>query len=121
MGIKDWVNVNTQPLDLISSWETLNSVREVLQFVDPTTDEMRLSEYKYVIHETNRFMQKIRKDMLKIDDPEAAIKYLQTIVPAPANTITTRGHIMFQKFKQRWVATSCYDIEKLIDGKDNDE
>ena len=105
--LANWADENTRHLDLVASWETLLSVYDVLQFIDPINDEIRLSEFKWIIGEINKFLTRMKSGLDKTSGVDAAVEYLKRYADTKDTTsIKARRELAYNKLKQRWVMQS---------------
>lgn len=107
--LAEFIERETERIDVVASWERLVNIYDQLSFVDPLTDQMRVSEFCSVVKEINRFLTNMRKTLSKATSISAAMKTLEKAYE-PSNSISTREQIAYQKLKQQWIA-SC--ISKL--------
>jgi hypothetical protein len=112
--LENWIDQETRHLDLVASWETLLNVYEVLSFLDPINDEIRLTEFKDIIAETNKFLSRMRKGMKTIKDLDSAIEFLKKQADTKdVNQIKTRSTLAYNKLRQRWVVQSITQLTGL--------
>lgn len=105
--LAEWADREFRHLDLIASWETLLAVYDALNFIGPDNDEARLSEFKTVITELNKFLTRMKNGLAKTKDIESAVEYLsQHASTADMNQVRTRPSIAYNKLKQQWIAQS---------------
>lgn len=105
--LAEWAEKECRHLDLIASWEVLLSVYDMLGFIGPDTDDERLSEFKIVIGETNKFLTRMRKGLTSATDIDSAVEFLHRHVnTADMNAVQTRSAIAYNKLKQRWIGQS---------------
>ena len=74
--LAEWAEAECRHLDLIASWETLLAAYDALGFDGPDNDEQRLSEFKIVITETNKFLTRMRNGLAKTKSIDDAIEFL---------------------------------------------
>lgn len=102
--LSEWAKEECRHLDLIASWETLMNVYETLGFIGPKTDEERLTEFKVIIGELNKFLTRMKNGLDRTSSIEGAIEFLQGhINTADMNTVKNRQGIAYNKLKQRWI------------------
>lgn len=94
-------------VDLVASWETLVDVYESLAFLGPDNDDVRLTEFKAIVTEMNKFLTRMRNGLSKTKDVEGAIEFLSGHAnTADMNQVRSRPNIAYNKLKQRWIAQS---------------
>jgi hypothetical protein len=105
--LADWADRECRHLDLIASWEILFSTYEALGFKDQITDEVRLTEFKTVIGELNKFLTRMRNGLMKTKDIDGAVAYLtQHANTADMNNVKGRASVAYNKLKQQWIGQS---------------
>lgn len=103
-SLHDWVNRETQHVDVIASWESLCDTYDTLRFSDPLSDSERLEEYKWIVHHMNSFLSKTRSRLMTCHDKEAMIEVLTIILkPAGKMVLNDRRTLAFQKLRQQWI------------------
>lgn len=108
------IDSTTLPLDLVASWETLCDTYDTLRFSDDLTDTQRLEEYKWIIHQMNKFLTGIRKKLLTSQSHEAALDLLRnTMIPKGDPNITDRKAFVYQKLRQQWILTESQMIYEM--------
>jgi hypothetical protein len=112
--LAEWAERECRHLDLIASWEILLSVYEVLGFDGPGNDEQRLTEFKTVITELNKFLTRMRNGLAKTKDIDAAIEFLAGAAnTSDLNAVKTRASVAYNKLKQRWVMQSIAVLQTM--------
>jgi hypothetical protein len=102
--LADWADKECRHLDLIASWEILVSAYDYLGFRDELSDELRLSEFKYVIGEMNKFLTRMRNGLMKTKDIDGAIAFLTHHAnTADMGNVDGRPSVAYNKLKQRWI------------------
>lgn len=121
--LAEWAEHECRHLDLIASWETLLSVYETLGFQGPDSDEMRLTEFKAVITETNKFLTRMKNGLSRTTDINDAIEFLSAHAnTSDMNGVRTRPNIAYNKLKQRWITQSvsvlmAYVVDDIEEGE----
>lgn len=121
--LAEWAERECRHLDLIASWETLLSVYETLGFQGPDSDEMRLTEFKAVITETNKFLTRMKNGLARTTDINDAIEFLSAHAnTSDMNGVRTRPNIAYNKLKQRWITQSisvlmAYVVDDIEEGE----
>ena len=106
-----WSENETRHLDLVASWEAMLSIYDQLGFQDTLTDSLRLTEYKWIITEINKFLTRTRTALHKTRTLQDAIDYLQSqLNTRDTNMIKERQQLAFQKLRQQWVLTSIHTL-----------
>lgn len=116
-NLDDWVDRQTQQIDLIASWEVLISVYSEMGFTDRMDDTTRIAEFKSVIQEMNKFMTRTRKGLGSVRDIEDAIDYLKTLIDTQGS-VASRQSLVYQKLRQRWVLAA---VRELVDALEKEE
>lgn len=112
--LHDWIDKETLPLDLVASWEVLCDTYDSLRFSDELTDSQRLEEFKWIIHQTNKFLSSIRKKLITVEDHEAALSILRgSIVPKGEQQINERKALVYQTMRQRWILMEIQMIQEM--------
>lgn len=112
--LQDWIDASTLPLDLVASWQTLCDTYDVLRFSDELTDVQRLEEYKWIIHQMNKFLSTVRKKLIIIEDHDAAMDFLKnTVIPKGDTNITERKALVYQSLRQQWILTMINKIQEM--------
>jgi hypothetical protein len=102
--LAEWADEECKHLDLIASWEILISVYDFLGFTDNIADEDRLTEFKSVIGEMNKFLTRMRNGLMKTKDIDNAIAFLVDHAnTANMNDVKGRASVAYNKLKQRWI------------------
>jgi hypothetical protein len=110
--LAEWADKECRHLDLIASWETLVSAYDYLGFTDVIGDVERLSEFKYVISEMNKFLTRMRNGLMKTKDVDSAIAFLTSHAnTADMGNVDGRASIAYNKMKQRWIGQSISVLE----------
>ena len=105
--LAEWAERECRHLDLIASWETLLSVYETLGFQGPESDDMRLTEFKTIITEINKFLTRMKNGLARTRDIEDAIEFLTGHVnTADMTGVNSRSSIAYNKLRQRWILQS---------------
>lgn len=109
-----WIDEQTRHLDLVASWPKLCSTYEELGFSDDIDDETRVSEFKFVIGETNKMLSRMRRELASAQDVEAAILYLQDRYVKNSNAqVKDRKSVVYQAFKQSWMQTAIVQLMEI--------
>ena len=112
--LAEWADQECRHIDLIASWETLLSVYQVLGFSGPDTDDAKLTEFKQIITEMNRFLTRMRSGLVKSQTPDDAIEFLMSHVYATEmGSIKNRQNIAYNKLKQRWIIQSIAALQSM--------
>lgn len=102
-----YVEVETEHIDLVASWERLVSIYEQMHFIDEITDSIRIEEFKWIIREMNKFLTRARNGLaqsVKRNDWQTAIDYLMSqITIKDTSNVDTRKALVYMKLKQEWV------------------
>lgn len=113
--LAEWASRECTHLDLIASWETLMAAYEVLGFTGPDSDEERLSEFKTIIGELNKFLTRMRRGLESAKSVEDAIEFLVGHAnTTDTHTIKTRPSIAYNKLKQQWIRQSVSVLEGAV-------
>lgn len=112
--LQEWINSSTLQLDLVASWEELCDTYDLLRFSDELTDSQRLEEYKWIIHQVNKFLTGIRKKLIEAQSYDQAMKILvDNLVPKGDSNITERRALVYQKMRQRWILIAIQQIQEM--------
>lgn len=99
-----WVEDNCRHLDLIASWDELVFIYEQMKFLDEINDSIRLSEFKEIVQEVNKFLTRMRTGLNTCTDLEGAIEFLKKHVDVKdVSSIKTRSQLAAHRSKQQWV------------------
>lgn len=124
-SLYDFIDAETTRIDIVASWENLCGTYDVLRFTDPITDTERLEEFKWIVHQMNMFLTRIRTKLLTCRDVEAMIDLLsRSYVPAGKMELNERRALAYQKLKQQWLSsiiTRLTMMEEENDGRTNSE
>lgn len=113
--LSNYIQAETTPFDLISSWENLGSIYSSLGFTDELTDERRIEEFKWIIKEMNKFLTRERKALITARDEEAAFELLSKDVSPNGDTkLEQRKQIVFHKLRQSWVLRVMHNLDERI-------
>ncbi len=121
--LAEWAERECRHLDLIASWETLLSVYETLGFQGPESDDMRLTEFKTIITEINKFLTRMKNGLARTTNINDAIEFLSAHAnTSDMNGVRTRPNIAYNKLKQRWVTQSvsvlmAYVVDDIEEGE----
>jgi len=114
VALADIIERSCGHLDLVASWEVLLSVYETLSFVDQITDDIRLSEFREIIHETNKFLTRAKKGLRSTANVDDAIAYLNTqFNTKDSQNVRNRTQLAYNKLKQQWIVQTKYALEEL--------
>lgn len=113
--LADWAEQECRHLDLIASWETLTSVYETLGFTGPENDDMRLTEFKKVITELNKFLTRMKNGLANTKTVEGSVEFLASQANADMGTVNNRQSVAYNKLKQRWVGMAIFALENSIE------
>lgn len=120
-----WIEYETRKLDLIASWETLCGTYQSLGFKDDLSDSMMLEEFKWIIHEMNRFLARMRKTLSEAKNIDGAMISLQNVFGTADNvTINSRKAVAFHKLRQQWIRQSIIELGQLsneLEDEQNEE
>jgi len=120
--LSDWADKECRHLDLIASWEILVAVYDTLGFKDDLTDEIRLTEFKLVIGELNKFLTRMRNGLMRTTSIEDAVEFLtQHANTSDMNTVKGRSSVAYNKLKQRWIGQSISVLLSNIPMMDSEE
>lgn len=115
-----WVISETQHVDVVTSWESLCTTYDAMKFVDPMTDMERLGEYKWITHNMNSFLSKMRKKLLSCKDEddmrEAMIRTMNQTTPVD---LSTRKALVYQKLRQTWLMNQLRTLELMMNERDS--
>lgn len=101
----DWIDNETAHLDVVASWENLCETYDQLRFTDNLTDATRLDEYKWIIKEMNKFLTRMRAQLMKSKDWESATAMLmENWKPTGQTNLNDRKALAFQKLRQIWIS-----------------
>lgn len=99
-----WVEDNCRHLDLIASWDELVYIYEQMKFLDVMNDDIRLSEFKEIIQETNKFLTRMQTGLRTCHDFESAIMFLKKYADTrDVGSIRTRAQLSYNRLRQQWV------------------
>jgi hypothetical protein len=121
--LAEWAERECRHLDLIASWETLLSVYETLGFQGPESDDMRLTEFKTIITEINKFLTRMKNGLSRTTNINDAIEFLSAHAnTSDMNGVRTRPNIAYNKLKQRWITQSvsvlmAYVVDDIEEGE----
>lgn len=121
--LAEWAERECRHLDLIASWETLLSVYETLGFQGPESDDMRLTEFKNIITEINKFLTRMKNGLSRTTNINDAIEFLSAHAnTSDMNGVRTRPNIAYNKLKQRWITQSvsvlmAYVVDDIEEGE----
>lgn len=114
--LQAWADENTRSLDLVASWENLCETYDVLRFIDPISDTVRLEEFKWIIKEMNKFLTRVRKKLMSAKDLDSAkIILMNEFTPNGNVNLENRKSLAYQKLKQRWIMNSLTQVDMAID------
>jgi hypothetical protein len=120
--LAEWAERECRHLDLTASWETLLSVYEMLGFKGPDSDEERLTEYKLIVGELNKFLTRMRKGLASATDMDAAVMFLASHAnTADMSAVNTRSAVAYNKLKQRWIGQSISVLTASMPQQDPEE
>lgn len=112
--LHDWVDRETRQLDLVASWEELLNTYDVLRFIDPISDTVRLEEFKWIIREMNKFLSRMRSKLLSARGFDSMrIILLHSLNPTGKVTIDGRRALAYQKLRQTWILRSINQLSML--------
>ena len=112
--LNDWVDVETRHIDVVASWESLCAAYDTLRFTDPLSDDERLGEFKWITHQMNGFLSKMRTKLLSCKDREAMIEVLQSsFSPTGKMELDQRRALAYQKLKQQWVKSALMQLDMM--------
>lgn len=113
-SIHDWVDLETRHIDVVASWENLCSTYDALRFSDPLSDVERLEEYKWITHNMNKFLTKIKNKLLTCINEEAMIEVLQrSLTPTGKVELGTRQALAYQKLRQQWIMSAITKLNLM--------
>lgn len=105
----------TESVDVVASWEQLCFIYRDLGFTDEMTDEMKITEFKWIIKEMNKFLTRERKALESARDEESAFNLLlQDRTPRGELKLDSRKQIVFQKLRQQWFTRVLGSVHQLI-------
>lgn len=114
--LAEWAEEECRHLDVIASWETLLSVYEALGFDGPTDDIERITEFKIVIAEVNKFLTRMRNGLNKTTSIESAIEFLRNHANTKdATTLSNRPAVAYNKLKQSWIRQSISTLTNALE------
>ena len=120
--LAEWAEQECRHLDLIASWETLLSVYSALAFIGPDTDDQRLTEFKAIIAELNKFLTRMRNGLAKVTNVEDAVAFLTMHAnTADMNGVRTRPTVAYNKLKQRWISQAIAVLLDAMQVSETDE
>jgi hypothetical protein len=109
-----WIDSETQPLDMVASWETLNAIYETLGFKDIILDNDRLDEYKYIIAESNKFLTRVKKKLEATKTLDGMIAVLQNdISVTDTRGLKSRESLAYHKLRQQWLRQAIQQLSVL--------
>ena len=112
--LNDWVDAETNHIDVVASWENLCSTYDALRFTDPLTDEERLGEFKWIVQYMNAFLTKIRTKLLTCQDEMTMIELLQeSFTPTGKMELNDRRALAYQKLKQQWIMSTIMKLKMM--------
>lgn len=117
--LQDWVQSETVHTDIVASWEGLCSNYEAMRFTDPLTDMERLEEFRWIVHNMNSFLSKIRRQLMTCQDEDAMLEVLsKALNPTHPVDLSTRKALAYQKMKQQWLIMTARKLEMMKEGND---
>lgn len=103
--LHNWVERETTHLDVVASWENLCDTYDQLRFTDELTDATRLEEYKWIIKEMNKFLTRMRTQMMKCKEWEAvSTTLMDSWTPTGQTNLNDRKALAYQKLRQIWIS-----------------
>lgn len=112
--LHDWIDVETRPIDVVASWETLCDVYRALEFSDPLSDTVRLEEFKWIVREMNKHLTRSRKQLMSCRNFESARTVLSSMFTPTGNVnVSGRRELAYQKLRQRWVVQMLGILDQL--------
>lgn len=113
--LHDWIYYRTKHLDVVASWDVLCNTYDDLRFTDQLADATRLEEFKWIIAELNKFLTRMRKEMMKCKDEQSTREYLvRNVKPTGQVNLAERKNLAFQKFRQQWIVLAIRELELMI-------
>lgn len=120
--VNDWIVEETRHIDVVASWENLCSTYDALRFTDPLADEERLGEFKWIIHQMNSFLSKIRSKLLSCKDVEAMVEVLRkSFNPTGKMELSERKMLAYQKLKQQWIMSAMTKLSMMGEEQTEEE
>ncbi len=118
-SVHDWIDYETRHVDVVASWESMCSAYDSLRFNDELSDMERLEEFKWITHNMNTFLTKVRTKLLSCEDSDAMQEVLQRALhPSGKMELPDRKTLAYHKLKQQWIMTMMSKV-KMFD--DNEE
>lgn len=118
-SIRDWVEEETRHIDVVASWESLCETYDALRFTDPLSDAERLGEFKWIVHQMNGFLTRVRTRLLTCKDVEAMVDLLGTMyTPAGKVELDERRALVYHKLRQQWIRTEIMRLQTMMGGQD---
>lgn len=113
-SLHDWADLETRSIDVVASWESLCSTYDLLKFSDALTDSERLEEFKWIVHQMNIFLAKMRKKMLGCQDRDAMTMLLmQTLNQSGDVRLDGRRTLVYQKLRQQWIQSAINRLNMM--------
>lgn len=114
-SLLEWIEIETRPVDLVASWESLCDVYERLKFTDVISDNERLEEFKWIIHRMNTFLTKMKNQLIHCKNLDAAINLLKAnMIPVGAVNLDSRQTLAYQKLRQQWIKVKLNQLETKL-------
>lgn len=99
---QSWVDNECRKIDFVASWTTLVSCYDQLSFIDSLDDAMRMEEFKWIVHEMNKFLTRTRNALLKCEDWTDAVDWLGNHLDS-TDAVSDRKSLAYQMLRQRWI------------------
>lgn len=121
-ALHDWVEAETQAIDVVASWESLCDTYRVLEFNDQIADATKLEEFKWIIREMNKHLSRARKMLMSCKDQESMMESLQKMfVPTGGMTLINRKDVAYHKLRQMWITRMMARLATMTDQEQKEE
>ena len=102
--LKAWLVEETKPMDFTASWPQLLELRKMLGFTDQLSDKEQIEEGRWVIHQFNKLLKRVRTKVLSANTTDGAVLALEECYTANESTSSTqRQQLMYATLRQQWV------------------
>jgi hypothetical protein len=113
--LAEWAEKECQHFDLIASWELLLVAYETLGFSNSVDDAMRLTEFKRIITEINKFLTRMKTGLASTTSAENAIEFLGSHTNTDMAAVKDRQSVAYNKLKQRWLAQAIGTLQQAVE------
>ena len=110
----DWVDAETKHIDVVASWENMYLTYDTLRFSDRLADDERLEEFKWITHNMNIFLTKMRNKLLTCQNKDAMVEVLRRcLYPTGKVDLSDRKSLAFQKLRQQWIVSTIAKLNMM--------